>query len=114
MNLSYVYSIVGTSSLADLCTQQLVIDKSVASLPRRKTDGAIIIRSQDDGDAKARIFKLNAVFKDPILIERCVTLFEPASSSELWLLDKDAMNDSIVFIVHAVACQLHTRQPHLP
>ncbi|KAI0796750.1 hypothetical protein C8Q75DRAFT_208973 [Abortiporus biennis] len=48
----------------------LVIDKALASLPRRKTDGAIIIRSQDSDGTKARIFKLNAVLKEPILVER--------------------------------------------
>ncbi|EIW51351.1 uncharacterized protein TRAVEDRAFT_137539, partial [Trametes versicolor FP-101664 SS1] len=48
----------------------LVVDKSLASLPRRQTDGAIIIRCQDADDAKARIFKLNATPKEPILVER--------------------------------------------
>ncbi|KAI0650347.1 hypothetical protein C8Q79DRAFT_943225 [Trametes meyenii] len=48
----------------------LVIDKSLASLPRRQTDNATVIRCHDSGDAKARIFKLNAVAKDPILVER--------------------------------------------
>ncbi|PPQ83273.1 hypothetical protein CVT25_004012 [Psilocybe cyanescens] len=48
----------------------LVIDKSLATLPRRKTDNAIIIRSKDSDDGKARVFKLNAVAEDPILLER--------------------------------------------
>ncbi|KAM5540423.1 hypothetical protein V8D89_005881 [Ganoderma adspersum] len=48
----------------------LVIDKSLTALPRRQTDGAVVIRSQDASDAKARVFKLNATTKDPILIER--------------------------------------------
>ncbi|PIL37065.1 hypothetical protein GSI_00757 [Ganoderma sinense ZZ0214-1] len=48
----------------------LVIDKSLTALPRRQTDGAVVIRSQDASDAKARVFKLNATAKDPILIER--------------------------------------------
>ncbi|OCH92908.1 hypothetical protein OBBRIDRAFT_772548 [Obba rivulosa] len=48
----------------------LVIDKSLATLPRRKTDGAVVIRSQDSEKGKARIFKLNANAKDPILVER--------------------------------------------
>jgi len=48
----------------------LVIDKSLTSLPRRKTDGATIIRAQDDGSAKARVFKLNAAPKEPVLVER--------------------------------------------
>ncbi|KAF8812563.1 hypothetical protein BYT27DRAFT_7183008 [Phlegmacium glaucopus] len=48
----------------------LVIDKSLATLPRRKTDNAIIIRSQDSDSGKARVFKLNAVAEDPILLER--------------------------------------------
>jgi hypothetical protein len=49
---------------------QLVIDKSLATLPRRKTDGAIIVRSQDSDDGKARVFKLNANAGEPILLER--------------------------------------------
>ncbi|KAI0952149.1 hypothetical protein AcV7_008044 [Taiwanofungus camphoratus] len=49
----------------------LVIDKSLASLPRRETDGAVVIRSQDSELGKARIFKLNATAKEPILVERC-------------------------------------------
>ena len=32
---------------------QLVIDKSLTALPRRQTDGAVVIRCQDAGDAKA-------------------------------------------------------------
>ncbi|KIM90923.1 hypothetical protein PILCRDRAFT_811418 [Piloderma croceum F 1598] len=48
----------------------LVIDKSLATLPRRKTDGAIIIRSQDSDDGKARVFKLNANAGEPVLLER--------------------------------------------
>jgi len=48
----------------------LVIDKSLASLPRRKTDGAIVIRCQDSELGKARVFKLNATVKDPVLVER--------------------------------------------
>ncbi|KAK7061846.1 hypothetical protein R3P38DRAFT_2831890 [Favolaschia claudopus] len=48
----------------------LVIDKTIASLPRRQTDGAIIIRAQDTDEAKAHVFKLNAVASEPILLER--------------------------------------------
>ncbi|KJA30151.1 hypothetical protein HYPSUDRAFT_126231 [Hypholoma sublateritium FD-334 SS-4] len=48
----------------------LVIDKSLATLPRRKTDNAIIVRSQDTDAGKARVFKLNAVAEEPILLER--------------------------------------------
>ncbi|KAK7695938.1 hypothetical protein QCA50_000577 [Cerrena zonata] len=48
----------------------LVIDKSLASLPRRTTDGAIIIRSQDHETTKAQVCKLNVVAKDPVLVER--------------------------------------------
>jgi hypothetical protein len=51
-------------------TGKLVIDKSIASLPRRQTDGAIIVRSQDTDTEKARVFKLNATAGDPILLER--------------------------------------------
>ncbi|KAH8105923.1 hypothetical protein BXZ70DRAFT_917381 [Cristinia sonorae] len=48
----------------------LVIDKALASHPRRRTDGAIVIRSQDSEAGKAGVFKLNAVIKEPILVER--------------------------------------------
>ncbi|KAG8694072.1 hypothetical protein FRC08_008726 [Ceratobasidium sp. 394] len=49
----------------------LVIDKSLASLPRRKTDGAIIVRCQDTPTAKARVFKLNVnVSPQPVMLER--------------------------------------------
>ncbi|KAH9951663.1 hypothetical protein B0H21DRAFT_684646 [Amylocystis lapponica] len=48
----------------------LVIDKSLASLPRRTTDGAVVIRSQDSEQGKAKVFKLNATAKDPVLVER--------------------------------------------
>ncbi|KAL9712855.1 hypothetical protein Ac2012v2_004094 [Leucoagaricus gongylophorus] len=48
----------------------LVIDKGLASLPRRQTDNAIIIRTQDSNTGKARMFKLNATASDPILLER--------------------------------------------
>ncbi|KDQ64624.1 hypothetical protein JAAARDRAFT_28264 [Jaapia argillacea MUCL 33604] len=48
----------------------LVIDKALASLPRRKTDGAIIVRSQDNDEGKARVFKLNATSGEPVLVER--------------------------------------------
>jgi len=58
------------SHLSIIHRHQLVIDKSLATLPRRKTDNAIIIRSQDSGSDKARVFKLNAVAEDPILLER--------------------------------------------
>ncbi|EDR12915.1 uncharacterized protein LACBIDRAFT_311935 [Laccaria bicolor S238N-H82] len=48
----------------------LVIDKSLAALPRRKTDEAIIIRCQDSDQGGQRVFKLNAIASDPILLER--------------------------------------------
>lgn len=50
---------------------QLAIDKNMATLARRETDGAIIIRSQDGDVGKAAVFKLNAVSGEPILLERC-------------------------------------------
>ncbi|KAJ7507952.1 hypothetical protein B0H11DRAFT_1969448 [Mycena galericulata] len=48
----------------------LVIDKTIASLPRRHTDGAIILRCKDSDAGKARVFKLNAVAGEPVLLER--------------------------------------------
>ncbi|KAJ8523425.1 hypothetical protein ONZ45_g137 [Pleurotus djamor] len=57
----------------------LVIDKSLASLPRRQTDNAIIIRSQSSDAGEARVFKLNATYTDPIILE---------SSMVTWILLK--------------------------
>ncbi|KDQ20752.1 hypothetical protein BOTBODRAFT_26770 [Botryobasidium botryosum FD-172 SS1] len=48
----------------------LVIDKALASLPRRKTDGAVILRCQDGPAGKARVFKINATNADPVMIAR--------------------------------------------
>ncbi|KAJ7179006.1 hypothetical protein C8R46DRAFT_1072150 [Mycena filopes] len=48
----------------------LVIDKTIGSLPRRRTDESIIVRAQDSDAGKARVFKLNAVMSEPILLER--------------------------------------------
>ncbi|KAH7930751.1 hypothetical protein BV22DRAFT_1028201 [Leucogyrophana mollusca] len=48
----------------------LVIEKSLTTLPKRKTDGAIIIRSQDSPVDKAVVFKLNASPSEPVLLER--------------------------------------------
>lgn len=47
-----------------------MIEKSLAELPKRKTDGATIIRSQDSGAMKAVVFKLNANPVAPVLVER--------------------------------------------
>ncbi|ESK96120.1 hypothetical protein Moror_7465 [Moniliophthora roreri MCA 2997] len=48
----------------------LVIDKSLSSLPRRKTDNSTVIRCQSTDSAPARVFKLNATAGDAVLIER--------------------------------------------
>jgi hypothetical protein len=47
-----------------------VIDKSLSSLPRRKTDNSFVIRCQSSDLVPARVFKLNAVAGDAVLIER--------------------------------------------
>lgn len=68
--------IVGTLNLRlvsiwhAVCFLQLVIEKSLAELPKRQTDGAIVIRSQDSGNMKAVVFKLNANPVEPVLVER--------------------------------------------
>jgi hypothetical protein len=50
---------------------KLVIDKALNTLPRRQTDGAIVVRSQDAPNAKARVFKLNVnVSPQPVMLER--------------------------------------------
>jgi hypothetical protein len=49
---------------------QLVIDKNIKKLPRRETDGAIIVRCRDTSHVKAPVFKLNASECDPILLKR--------------------------------------------
>nr|GAT59983.1 predicted protein [Mycena chlorophos] len=49
----------------------LVIDKTLAALPRRKTDNAVIIQTQDTEHGNARVFKLNAVAAtEPMVFER--------------------------------------------
>ncbi|KAJ8587198.1 hypothetical protein M405DRAFT_821982 [Rhizopogon salebrosus TDB-379] len=48
----------------------LVIEKSLTALPKRETDGATIIRTQDSGNHQAIVFKLNANTSDPVLVER--------------------------------------------
>jgi hypothetical protein len=80
---------------------QLVIDKNLATLPRRKTDNAIIIRSQDSDVAKARVFKLNAVAGEPILLERHVNFISFVQTIEIRAGTAD-MNASTDFIVHGV------------
>ncbi|OJA13795.1 hypothetical protein AZE42_00503 [Rhizopogon vesiculosus] len=48
----------------------LVIEKNLTALPKRQTDGATIIRTQDSGNDKAVVFKLNANSSDAVLVER--------------------------------------------
>lgn len=60
-----------------------MIDAALSSLPRRQTDGAVIIRSQDKDGAKAKAFKLNAQPSDPILIERYVPALPPLTLTDL-------------------------------
>lgn len=61
-----------------------MIDKSLASLPRRKTDNAIIVRAQDNGSDKARVFKLNANAGEAVLLERYAHF---SSNSRLTFID---------------------------
>lgn len=49
---------------------KLVIDKNLNKLPRRKTDGAVILRCRDSSTVKAAVFKLNASSADPMLVKR--------------------------------------------
>lgn len=60
-----------------------MIDAALSSLPRRQTDGAVIVRSQDKDGAKAKAFKLNAQPCDPILIERFVPALPPLTLTDL-------------------------------
>jgi len=85
-----------------------VIDKSLATLPRRKTDGAIIIRSQDSDDGKARVFKLNANAGESVLLERFVfySIACLTSCAKCFTAGKEATNDSSVSTVHGVHYQL--------
>ncbi|KAF7301799.1 hypothetical protein MIND_00745600 [Mycena indigotica] len=49
----------------------LVIDKTLAALPRRQTDGATIVQTQDNELGAARVFKLNAKpNSEPVLLKR--------------------------------------------
>lgn len=91
---------------------QLVIDKNIATLPRRKTDSAIIVRSQDNLDAKARVFKLNAIPSDPVLLERSVFQLSVIKtcirSDGISILDAEVMNDNTDSIALDVHCLLGT------
>jgi hypothetical protein len=49
---------------------QLVINKSLDNLPRRRTDNAIIVRSKDTDGQTACIFKLNSKPLPPVLVQR--------------------------------------------
>ncbi|KAG9011843.1 hypothetical protein FRB94_007569 [Tulasnella sp. JGI-2019a] len=48
----------------------LVVDKNLNKLPRRRTDGAIIIRCRDSPAGKGAVFKLNATQAGPLMIKR--------------------------------------------
>ncbi|KAF9226584.1 hypothetical protein BS17DRAFT_696164 [Gyrodon lividus] len=48
----------------------LVIEKSLSLLPKRQTDEATIIRSQDSDAGKTVVFKFNANPIEPVLVER--------------------------------------------
>ncbi|KAI6134963.1 hypothetical protein EV401DRAFT_2249959 [Pisolithus croceorrhizus] len=49
----------------------LVIEKSLAALPRRRTDGAYIIRCRENETGKAVVFKLNAsTSAAPVLVKK--------------------------------------------
>lgn len=58
---------------------KLVIDKDLNKLPRRKTDGAIMMRCRDSSAGKAAVFKLNSNESGPLLMKRLVY---PSSSEE--------------------------------
>ena len=58
--------------LSSYYSRQLVVDRSLASLPKRQTDEATILRVQDGPTGKAQVFKMNVTAGDPVLIERYV------------------------------------------
>ncbi|KAF7332034.1 hypothetical protein MKEN_00083700 [Mycena kentingensis (nom. inval.)] len=64
--------LTSASTVHCICGEfNLVIDKSLSALPRRRTDAATIVPTRDSAVAKARIFKLNALpAPEPILVER--------------------------------------------
>jgi hypothetical protein len=64
-----VCAFLHTSSV-HLIFSKLVIDKYLSALPQRETDGAAVIRAQDAAEGKARVFKLNTVVDDAVLISR--------------------------------------------
>ena len=72
-----------------------MIDAALSSLPRRQTDGAVIVRSQDKDGAKAKAFKLNAQPRDPILIERFVLALRPLTLTDLVQGRKGDMSSNI-------------------
>ena len=102
----------GSISSADIRPLQLVIDKSLASLPRRSTDGAIVIRSQDSPQSKARVFKLNATVKEPVLVERSVPSLSSVFSHYLHgaVTDWAGMSVNIDTIAPVAICPWHINQ----
>ena len=89
-----------------------MIDKSLAALPRRKTDNAIIVRAQDNGSDRARVFKLNAKAGDAVLLERYVhTLLSHIYRGHI-STGKAATKGSSVSIVHDAHYLSRTNPPH--
>ncbi len=95
---------------------QLVIDKSLAALPRRQTDNSIIIRSRDNGDARARVFKLNAVAEEPIFLERFASNLFRRKFQVTYRdsIERLVTRSNIVSIAHDVHSRLDTNLYHLP
>ncbi|KAH7098258.1 hypothetical protein BKA62DRAFT_744572 [Auriculariales sp. MPI-PUGE-AT-0066] len=76
----------------------LVIDKTLALLPRRETDDAIIIRAQDGTSATQRkaVFKLNVTNEDQaIILDRANGKFgytnEPSKSAPFFYIHRGAL-----------------------
>lgn len=104
--------------MKDLCLNvQLVIGRSLASLPRRRTDNAIIMRTQENSTGKATVFKLNASTSDhSILLKRWVF------SGRLWnggvsdskYVERAGVSGNSGSRVQDVRCQLDIRRHHHP
>lgn len=104
--------------MKDLCLiVQLVIGRSLASLPRRRTDNAIIMRTQENSTGKATVFKLNATTSDhSMLLKRWVSSGRLSNGgvSDNKYVERAGVSGNSGSRVQDVRCQLDIRRHHHP
>jgi hypothetical protein len=89
-----------------------VIEKSLAALPRRKTDNAVIIQAQDDDLGKAKVFKLNAKPSDPVILERYALTLAAIWPIIILSTGMAVTSDSIASCALGAVYRSATRHPH--